>query len=225
MKTRSNMPLYVVECTDITKLTDDQINLLRCGDYLVKKTGKQRHAYKVTYKEDGQGICLSYFNAGYSETVSYDFTAGHWVYNSTDVSNTEDVVEDMVEGGTLENAKPIYFHPLTMYTGGFVIGDSTYNMFASATILNNNNTSLAGNLNSLYNYIIGKFSRLNVSMILVDITNTISVHVVQLYFEENHIYVIGYDSTGNRIDESQHAIDLYAVREDINILDSANKIN
>lgn len=85
MKTRSNMPLFVVETTDITNLTDGQIELLRCGDYLVKKTGNQEHAYKVTYKEEGQGICLSYFAAGYTETVSYDFTDGHWVYNSTDV--------------------------------------------------------------------------------------------------------------------------------------------
>ena len=93
MKTRSNMHLFVVECTDITKLTDDQINALHCGDYLVKKTGKQRHAYKVTYKEDKQGICLSYFACGYTETVSYDYTAGHWVYNSTDVSSIYDNFE------------------------------------------------------------------------------------------------------------------------------------
>ena len=84
MKTRSNMPLFVLECTDITKLTDGQIDLLRCGDYLVKKTGKQNHAYKVTYKEDKKGICLTYHDASTVETVSYDYTDGHWVYNSTD---------------------------------------------------------------------------------------------------------------------------------------------
>lgn len=86
MKTRSNMPLFVLECSDITKLTDGQIDLLHCGDYLVKKTGKQRHAYKVTYKEDKQGICLTYHDASTVETVSYDYTGGHWVYNSTDKS-------------------------------------------------------------------------------------------------------------------------------------------
>lgn len=86
MKTRSNMPLFVLECSDITKLTDGQIDLLHCGDYLVKKTGKQRHAYKVTYKEDKKGICLTYHDASTVETVSYDYTGGHWVYNSTDKS-------------------------------------------------------------------------------------------------------------------------------------------
>ena len=85
MKTRSNMPLFVVETDNITALSNSQIDLLRCGDYLVKKTGNQRHAYKVTYKEDKHGICLSYFAAGYTETVSYDYTDGNWVYNSTDI--------------------------------------------------------------------------------------------------------------------------------------------
>ena len=98
MKTRSNMPLFVVECTDITKLTDGQIDLLHCGDYLVKKTGNQRHAYKVTYKEDKQGICLTYHDASCIETVSYDYTGGHWVYNSTDFTSVaEPLFENLVD--------------------------------------------------------------------------------------------------------------------------------
>lgn len=88
MKTRSNMPLFVVETTNIKALSNSQIDLLRCGDYLVKKTGNMQHAYKVTYKEDKHGICLTYFDAGYTETVSYDYTNGNWVYNSTDVVTT-----------------------------------------------------------------------------------------------------------------------------------------
>ena len=51
------------------------------------------HTYIVTYKEEYKGICLSYFAAGYLETVSYDYTDGVWVYNSTDVTpvNNENV--------------------------------------------------------------------------------------------------------------------------------------
>ena len=93
MKTRSNMPLFVVETTNITALSNSQIDLLRCGDYLVKKTGNMQHAYKVTYKEDKHGICLSYFACGYSETVSYDYVDGNWVYNSTDISLTNRMEE------------------------------------------------------------------------------------------------------------------------------------
>lgn len=80
-----------LEVENITALTNAQINDLSAGDIVVKKTGNQKHTYVVTYKEDGQGICLSYFDAGYLETVSYDFVTDAWVYNSTDVVNiTED---------------------------------------------------------------------------------------------------------------------------------------
>lgn len=136
-------------------------------------------------------------------------------------------VQALVEGGTLENAKPIYFHPLTFYTSadGVVISTSTYVMFGSATILNNTEATLAGSLVELYSYVISKFNRLNVSMIIYDKTLEISIHVVQLYFNDTGIYVIGYDSTGTRIDENNNVINLYPVRSSINILDSANKIN
>lgn len=75
------------DITNIQSLTDEQINELKAGDIVLKKTGNQTHAYIVSYKEENHGICISYFNAGYSETVSYDYTNGHWVYNSTDVCN------------------------------------------------------------------------------------------------------------------------------------------
>jgi len=50
------------------------------GDHILS------HAYICTYKEDKAGICLSYFDASGIETVSYDYTDGAWVYNSTDKS-------------------------------------------------------------------------------------------------------------------------------------------
>ena len=80
-----------LEVENITTLTNAQINNLNAGDIVVKKTGNQKHTYVVTYKENGQGICLSYFDAGYLETVSYDFVNDNWTYNSTDVVN---VIED-----------------------------------------------------------------------------------------------------------------------------------
>ena len=72
--------------SNIQQLNDEQINGLKAGDIVVKTTGNQKHTYIVTYKEDGQGICLSYFASGYTETVSYDYTGVHWVYNSTDIN-------------------------------------------------------------------------------------------------------------------------------------------
>lgn len=73
-----------VETTNITTMTDTQINSLKCGDMVIKITGTQKHSYRVSYKEDGIGICLTYSDASLVETVSYDYTDNHWVYNSTD---------------------------------------------------------------------------------------------------------------------------------------------
>lgn len=75
-----------IEVTDITKLTNDQLDALQVGDKVVKITGTDKHLYLVTYKATtGGGICLSYNAAGYGETVSYDRTESGWAYNSTDV--------------------------------------------------------------------------------------------------------------------------------------------
>lgn len=70
--------------TDMTKLTDDQCNALECGDIVLKKTTNQYHSYRVSYKEKDTGMCLTYVDATSVETISYDYTGGHWVYNSTD---------------------------------------------------------------------------------------------------------------------------------------------
>ena len=78
---------FKVEVSNITAISDDILNFLQCGDIVVKKTGNLRHCYHVSYKEEKHGICISYFAAGYLETVSYDYVDGHWVYNSTDITN------------------------------------------------------------------------------------------------------------------------------------------
>lgn len=74
-----------IEVADITKLTDEQLDSLNVGDKVVKVTGTDKHLYVVTYKATtGGGICLSYFDAVNTETVSYDRTESGWAYNSTD---------------------------------------------------------------------------------------------------------------------------------------------
>lgn len=74
------------EVDNIQALTDDECNKLRCGDVLLKKTENQRHAYRVSYKEDGVGMCLTYVDCENAETIAYDYTGGHWVFNSKDVT-------------------------------------------------------------------------------------------------------------------------------------------
>lgn len=75
-----------VEVEDITDIDGAVLDKLQAGDKVVKITGKQKHAYWVSYKGEGvgQGICLTYADAAGTETVSYDFTDDGWVYNSTD---------------------------------------------------------------------------------------------------------------------------------------------
>ncbi len=94
---------YSVKLKDITNiqsLTDEQINELKAGDIVLKKTGEQTHAYIVSYKEEGQGICLTYADATYLETISYDYVDGNWVYNSKDstVVASKDYVDSLLSG-------------------------------------------------------------------------------------------------------------------------------
>ena len=74
------------EVTNITTIDGKVLDSLQVGDKIAKVTGKQKHLYVVSYKGEGvgEGICLTYCAAGLIETVSYDFTADGWVYNSTD---------------------------------------------------------------------------------------------------------------------------------------------
>lgn len=74
--------------TDITAISGEVLDNLNAGDKVIKVTGKQKHLYHVSYKGEGvgEGICLTYVDAGLIETVAYDRTENGWVYNSTDKS-------------------------------------------------------------------------------------------------------------------------------------------
>ena len=82
---KKSLPVKI-KTSDITNLSTKDINKLKAGDIVLKKTGNQKHTYIVSYKEDNQGICLTYNDALYTETVSYDYntTTKTWDYNSTD---------------------------------------------------------------------------------------------------------------------------------------------
>lgn len=75
-----------VEVTNITSIDGTILDSLNVGDQVAKITGVMKHLYTVSYKGEGvgQGICLTYVDAGTVETVAYDYTENGWVYNSTD---------------------------------------------------------------------------------------------------------------------------------------------
>lgn len=77
---------------NIQTISGDILEKLQCGDVVVKHTVQSSkdlyHTYIVTHKQ-ATGICLSYFAAGYLETISYDKIEGVWTYNSKDVWQAE----------------------------------------------------------------------------------------------------------------------------------------
>ena len=91
-----------IEVNDIKALTDAQCNQLKCGDKVLKVTNGQKHLYLVTYKKAGEGMCLTYMDASVLETQSYDFSGGHWVYNSEDKMPLIDV--EGAQSGTIVDA-------------------------------------------------------------------------------------------------------------------------
>ena len=84
----------IISTSNITAMTDEQLNALKPGDVVVKITGDMKHTYTVSYKEENKGICITYSDAGYLETVSYDYddTENKWVYNSTDVTTLDSLI-------------------------------------------------------------------------------------------------------------------------------------
>lgn len=110
----SNNGLAALTAGNITTLTTNQINDLKCGDIVLKEDSTGKHAYIVSYKKDGTGICLTYADASVVETVSYDYSGSAWVYNSTDITPIKNVVANPTLAGTEAN--------LT----GLQVGDTKY---------------------------------------------------------------------------------------------------
>lgn len=122
-----SIDIGVINTDNITALSTETIEDLKAGDLVLKHTGNQIHAYKVTYKEEHQGICISYYDAGYTETVSYDYVDGAWVYNSTDVVTPTEYSAGngiSIENNTITNTKPdkqLYLHTIRYYYSNFSV--------------------------------------------------------------------------------------------------------
>lgn len=73
----------ILEVTNITTITTEQLNALKAGDIVIKKTsGSGRRFYTVSYRENIY-ISLTCVDATKVETVSYDYTDGAWIYRAT----------------------------------------------------------------------------------------------------------------------------------------------
>lgn len=69
---------------DIVNIPTELCEALKCGDVVNKVDVTGKHAYRVSYKKDDEGMCLTYVDATTVETVAYDLIEGTWTYNSTD---------------------------------------------------------------------------------------------------------------------------------------------
>lgn len=74
-----------IQVSDIKALTDDQCELLRPGDMVIKVTDTHKHSYRVSYK-GATGLCLTYSDCDNVETVAYEKGNDGWAWDSTDIT-------------------------------------------------------------------------------------------------------------------------------------------
>ena len=127
--TTNNFATFKV--ADVKNIDGEILSQLKCGDVVIKEDASGEHAYIVTYRGE-TGICLTYADASVIETQSYDLVGDEWVYNSEDKS-----------GDLINDVKPIYCHPITIYISGVAV----------LTMLIFNNQSTAFTKTSLIAYL------------------------------------------------------------------------
>lgn len=156
-----NADIKILEVSNITGLTTEQCESLNVGDVVVKLTSNQKHTYTVSYKEAGVGMCLTYVDASTSETVSYDYTGGQWVYNSIDITPLKNVVANPVLAGTETNLTGLQVGDTKFKVGSeshlyeyliklnLFFGD--YDVYLSLNILTNKNKDISNvSLSNIY---------------------------------------------------------------------------
>lgn len=132
--------------------------------------------------------------------------------------DVEDKVEELVEGGTLDNAKPIYCHPLTMTIEGGVM---------TCLLFNNDSTpftasTLADFIDNLFTE-IGDIIRIMASGAFIKSTNV----VISSFIGKNNS---GYIIYGRIASTGAESITAFATKEAFvdaitSIFDGVNKIN
>ena len=114
---RAKKATIAVVVPNIKQIADEILSSLKAGDIVQKEDSSGKHSYVVSFKKDGTGICLTYTDAFIVETQSYDYTDGHWVYNSEDktefanIGHTDEEVKALAKeavedasAGTIQDA-------------------------------------------------------------------------------------------------------------------------
>lgn len=148
---------------------------------------------------------------------------GPFELQSEDEKQVKDLAKDVIESGQVENAKPIYCHPLTIYTGAYiVIGGENYSLLATAMIFNNDNEEI----NTFAKLVDASksFHRLQVNGVLYNQTTEVAIEIMQIYTDTESARPVGVALTdGARIDEDSAYYELFG--KNIMVIDGVNKIN
>lgn len=82
-----------LEVDDVTALASEQAEALKAGNVVVKRTGTQRHAYLVAYKDDTEGeLSLVYADCWNVEEVYYERGESGWAFVVKDITPIGDMV-------------------------------------------------------------------------------------------------------------------------------------
>lgn len=173
------------------------------------------------------GVCTVLRSGANTYNITYMYAGG--VYSASNIGFTSaytipteadevmSKVESLITGGTLSNAKPIYWHSLDIYKGGSTL--------LRGVILNNTNTPISG-MSSLIAWLesIGDVD-LIVNGGYTDPQLEFHSNVVSIRHTANSDYVTFYYvvSTGGYSSVSVSKTDLLA--QEINVSDRSNRIN
>lgn len=207
--------LAIVSTTDnIKTLTTSDINKLRAGDIVLKEDESGKHAYVVSYKKDGTGICLTYTDATYIETISYDYNnvTKEWAYNSMDAT---EVQPKLTAGDNVSITNNVISATDTTYTAGsgiditdgvisatgggsssvlyqhnicFYLNDASISYNINVRIYNTSNTPMT--FNDLLDYLRTNYIRYDQLLTATGFTFTATTEniVTGLYWDSNSLY-------------------------------------
>ena len=175
---------------------------------------------KYLFTSDAQNVKATIEDANFGDVaLAGDLSVGG------DASVTGDLsVTGSINGEENPSIKPIYCHPLTIYTGNvdIVIANENYSLLATAMIFNNDDEEI-----DTFAKLVDaskSFHRLQVNGVLYNKTQNVAVEIVQIYTDEESARPVGIAlNDGTRIDETSSYYDLFG--KNINVTDGVNKIN
>lgn len=128
----------------------------------------------------------------------------------------EGIATDVIKSGLIDNAKPLYFHPISIYSSGSWI--------LSLFIINNNPTAFTKETFLAY------IKSLTIARFICSgayHTETYYLSPAYVFYKENdpHSYLVGIDNLGNNHHDTDNEINFDNIVTNSTFYDGVNKIN